>query len=94
MSRELCKQLELTLQHGAKDRDSSLGLAVIRYRYPKYFLDGFCNLELYWSVLSVCNLCEVLRIYSRSQPSTPDPEYSRSGILSLRVKYVSSFGKE
>jgi hypothetical protein len=30
-SRELCKQLELTLQHGAKDRDSSLGLAVIRY---------------------------------------------------------------
>ena len=28
--RDLCKQLELTLQHGAKDRDTSLGLAVIR----------------------------------------------------------------
>ncbi len=29
--RDLCRQLELTLQHGAKDRDTSLGLAVIRY---------------------------------------------------------------
>jgi hypothetical protein len=28
--RDLCRQLELTLQHGAKDRDTSLGLAVIR----------------------------------------------------------------